>query len=56
MLSLETLDLLLAITEGEMIEEMIVGMLAAPQLSVFFKSFRPYGGRWIAICRAGSCS
>ncbi len=39
MLSLETLDLLLAITEGEMIEEMIVGMLAAPQLSVFFKKF-----------------
>ena len=39
MLSLETLDLLLAIAEGEMIEEMIVGMLAAPQLSVFFKKF-----------------
>ncbi|XP_039295447.1 protein ViaA-like [Nilaparvata lugens] len=49
MLSLETLDLLLAITEGEMIEEMIVGMLAAPQLSVFFKKFRPFAGRWIAI-------
>jgi hypothetical protein len=30
MLSLETLDLLLAITEGELIEEMIIGMLAGP--------------------------
>ena len=39
MLSLETLDLLLAITEGELIEEMIIGMLAAPQLSIFFKKF-----------------
>ncbi|WP_416261303.1 ATPase RavA stimulator ViaA [Gibbsiella quercinecans] len=39
MLNLETLDLLLAIAEGELIEDTIVAMLALPQLAVFFKKF-----------------
>ncbi|WON76909.1 ATPase RavA stimulator ViaA [Serratia sp. UGAL515B_01] len=39
MLNLETLDLLLSITENELIEEMIIGMLAAPQLMIFFNKF-----------------
>lgn len=39
MLNLETLNLLLAITEGELIEDMIVAMLAAPHLSAFFRKF-----------------
>lgn len=37
MLSLETLDTILAISEGELIEEMIITLLAAPQLVVFFE-------------------
>ncbi|MGL5423158.1 ATPase RavA stimulator ViaA [Serratia fonticola] len=39
MLSLETLDMLLSISEGELIEELIIGMLATPQLAVFFNKF-----------------
>ncbi len=39
MLSLETLDVILAISEGEMIEEIILTLLAAPQLAVFFEKF-----------------
>ncbi|CAM4129768.1 ATPase RavA stimulator ViaA [Serratia silvae] len=39
MLSLETLDMLLSISEGDLIEELIIGMLATPQLVVFFKKF-----------------
>lgn len=39
MFSLESLDLLLAISETEIIEELIVGLLAAPALSVFFEKF-----------------
>jgi uncharacterized protein with von Willebrand factor type A (vWA) domain len=37
MLSLETLDLILAIGEGELIEEIIITLLASPQLAVFFE-------------------
>lgn len=39
MLSLETLDVILAISEGELIEEIIITLLAAPQLAVFFEKF-----------------
>lgn len=39
MLSLETLDIILAISEAELIEEIILGLLAAPQLAVFFEKF-----------------
>lgn len=39
MLSLATLDMLLSISEGELIEEMVVGLLAAPQLAIFFEKF-----------------
>lgn len=39
MFSLESLDLLLAISEAELIEELIVGLLAAPALAVFFEKF-----------------
>lgn len=39
MFSLESLDLLLAISEAELIEELIVGLLAAPALTVFFEKF-----------------
>lgn len=37
MLSLATLDLLLSISESELIEEMVVGLLASPQLALFFE-------------------
>ena len=37
MFSLESLDLLLAISEAELIEELLVGLLAAPALTVFFE-------------------
>ncbi|WP_413535273.1 ATPase RavA stimulator ViaA [Rahnella inusitata] len=39
MFSLESLDLLLAISEAELIEELIVGLLAAPALAIFFEKF-----------------
>lgn len=39
MLSLATLDLLLSISESELIEEMVVGLLASPQLAIFFEKF-----------------
>ena len=39
MLSLATLDLLLSISESELIEEMVVGLLASPQLALFFEKF-----------------
>ncbi|REF25524.1 uncharacterized protein with von Willebrand factor type A (vWA) domain [Xenorhabdus cabanillasii] len=39
MLALTTLDLLLAINEGELIEETISTLLSSPQLVVFFKKF-----------------
>ncbi|WP_058910738.1 ATPase RavA stimulator ViaA [Entomohabitans teleogrylli] len=37
MLSLAAIDTLLAISEGELIEEIILTLLAAPQLAVFFE-------------------
>ncbi|PHM23758.1 ATPase RavA stimulator ViaA [Xenorhabdus budapestensis] len=39
MLTLTTLDLLLAINEGELIEETISTLLSSPQLVIFFKKF-----------------
>lgn len=38
MLTLSTLDMLLAINEGQLIEEVIIAILASPQLAVFLKS------------------
>ncbi|MEQ4924676.1 ATPase RavA stimulator ViaA [Proteus hauseri] len=37
MLTLSTIDMLLAINEGQLIEEVIVALLASPQLAVFFE-------------------
>lgn len=39
MISLTTLDLLLSINEGEMIEEIILTLLASPQLAIFFEKY-----------------
>lgn len=39
MFSLETLDVMLAIKEAELIDELIVALLAAPQLQAFFEKF-----------------
>jgi len=40
MISLETLSTLLSIGETELIEELIVALLASPQLALFLKNFR----------------
>ena len=40
MISLETLSTLLSIGETELIEELIVALLASPQLALFFENFR----------------
>lgn len=37
MLTLSTIDMLLAINEGQLIEEVIITLLASPQLAVFEK-------------------
>ena len=37
MLSLATLDLLLSVNESQLIEEIIISLLATPQLAVFFE-------------------
>ncbi|WP_045048903.1 ATPase RavA stimulator ViaA [Rouxiella chamberiensis] len=39
MFSLETLDVMLAIKEAELIDELIVTLLATPQLQVFFEKY-----------------
>ncbi|WP_075183365.1 ATPase RavA stimulator ViaA [Pantoea sp. 1.19] len=39
MITLDTLSLVLAISENELIEELIVALLASPQLAVFFEKF-----------------
>ncbi|MBI6548147.1 ATPase RavA stimulator ViaA [Xenorhabdus lircayensis] len=39
MLTLTTLDLLLSINEGELIEEIILTLLSTPQLVIFFEKF-----------------
>lgn len=39
MLSLATLDMLLSISEGQLIDELVIGLLAAPQLAIFFEKF-----------------
>lgn len=38
-MSLQTIELLLSISESELIEEMIIGLLAAPQLALFFEKY-----------------
>jgi len=39
MLTLDTLNIMLAVSEEAMIEEMIVALLASPKMVVFFKKF-----------------
>lgn len=39
MLSLDSLNMMLAISEGDLIDELIIGLLATPQLVFFFKKF-----------------
>ncbi|MDU6926408.1 ATPase RavA stimulator ViaA [Franconibacter helveticus] len=39
MLTLDTLNVMLAVSEGEMIEELILTLLASPQLALFFEKF-----------------
>ncbi len=39
MLTLDTLNVMLAVSEEGLIEEMIIALLASPQLSVFFEKF-----------------
>lgn len=39
MLSLDTLNMLLVVNENEMVEEIILAVVASPQLMVFFKKF-----------------
>lgn len=38
MLTLDTLNIMLAVSEEGMIEEMILALLASPQLAVFLKN------------------
>jgi len=39
MLTVDTLNMMLAVSEEGMIEEMIIALLASPQLAVFFEKF-----------------
>ncbi|WP_159566250.1 ATPase RavA stimulator ViaA [Budvicia diplopodorum] len=39
MLDLQTIELLLSITETELIDELLIALLAAPQLIIFFEKF-----------------
>ena len=39
MLTLDTLNIMLAVSEEAMIEEMIVALLASPKMVVFFNKF-----------------
>ena len=39
MITVDTLNVVLAISEGEMIEEIIIALLASPQLALFFEKF-----------------
>lgn len=39
MLTLDTLNTMLAVSEEGMVEEMILALLASPQLVIFFESF-----------------
>ena len=39
MISLETLSALLSVGEAELIEELILALLASPQLAIFFEKF-----------------
>jgi uncharacterized protein with von Willebrand factor type A (vWA) domain len=39
MLTLDTLNVMLAVSEEGLIEEMILALLASPQLAIFFEKF-----------------
>ncbi|EOI3570292.1 ATPase RavA stimulator ViaA [Cronobacter dublinensis] len=39
MLTADSLNLILAVSEGELIEEIVIALLASPQLAVFFEKF-----------------
>ncbi len=38
MMSLATLEMLLSVNEGQLIEEIIISLLTTPQLAVFLKN------------------
>ena len=39
MLTLDTLNIMLAVGEEGLIEELVVALLASPQLAIFFEKF-----------------
>jgi hypothetical protein len=54
MLTLDTLNIMLAVSEEAMIEEMIVALLASPKMVVFFKNFLALKKRSLTIFPAGA--
>lgn len=53
MLTLDTLNIMLAVSEEAMIEEMIVALLASPKMVVFFKNFLALKKRSLTTSPAG---
>ena len=53
MLTLDTLNVMLAVGEEGMIEEIILTLLASPQLAIFLKSSRGLKPPLQTISRAG---
>ncbi len=53
MIPLETLSTLLSVGETELIEELIIALLASPQLALFFEKFPGLKKRCCAMCHAG---
>ncbi len=45
MLTLDTLNVMMTVSEEAMIEELIVALLASPQLALFLEKFPPTGNR-----------
>lgn len=45
MLTLDTLNTMLAVSEEGMVEEMILALLASPQLVIFFEKFPTFKKR-----------
>lgn len=41
MISLDTLSLFLSINENDLVEELVITLLASPQLAIFFEKFPP---------------
>lgn len=53
MLTLDTLNVMLAVGEEGMIEEIILTLLASPQLAIFFEKFPGLKPLLLTISRAG---